>query len=166
MLRKTPKPRNGFTIIEIMIVLAIAGLIMLIVFLAVPGLQRASRNTQRKNDASAIAAAVANYIDDNGGILPANTGTGGAAGTLTICGASCATGNIETATLGYYTARNVKIISLSPPTTPTDDTVYIDTGYSCDPTNIGSVDTSPRSAAILYAVETDSSHVAQQCLEQ
>ena len=46
MLNRTKKHRSGFTIIEIMIVLAIAGLIMLIVFLAVPALQRASRNTR------------------------------------------------------------------------------------------------------------------------
>lgn len=31
---------RGFTIVEVMIVLAIAGLIMLIVFLAIPALQR------------------------------------------------------------------------------------------------------------------------------
>ena len=48
------KRDEGFTIIEVLIVLAIAGLIMLIVFLAVPALQRNSRNTQRTNDASLI----------------------------------------------------------------------------------------------------------------
>ena len=46
--------KDGFTIIEVLIVLAIAGLIMLIVFLAVPALQRNSRNTQRKNDVANI----------------------------------------------------------------------------------------------------------------
>jgi prepilin-type N-terminal cleavage/methylation domain-containing protein len=49
---------GGFTIIEVMIVLAIAGLIMLIVFLAVPALQRNSRNTQRSNDAARTVAAL------------------------------------------------------------------------------------------------------------
>ena len=49
---------KGFTIIEVMIVLAIAGLILLIIFLAVPALQRNVRNTQRKTDVTAIAAAV------------------------------------------------------------------------------------------------------------
>jgi prepilin-type N-terminal cleavage/methylation domain-containing protein len=34
------KNKEGFTIIEVLIVLAIAGLIMLVVLLAVPGLQR------------------------------------------------------------------------------------------------------------------------------
>lgn len=59
MLKKVQKSKSeGFTIIEVLIVLAIAGLVMLIVFLAVPALQRNSRNTSRSNDASRLAAAV------------------------------------------------------------------------------------------------------------
>ena len=50
MLQNLKKRNQGFTIIEVMIVLAIAGLIMLIVFLAVPALQRNQRNTARKQD--------------------------------------------------------------------------------------------------------------------
>jgi prepilin-type N-terminal cleavage/methylation domain-containing protein len=38
------KREAGFTIIEVLIVLAIAALILLIVFLAVPALQRNARN--------------------------------------------------------------------------------------------------------------------------
>ena len=48
MLSKLKKSNQGFTIIEVMIVLAIAGLILLIVFLAVPALQRNGRNTTKK----------------------------------------------------------------------------------------------------------------------
>jgi prepilin-type N-terminal cleavage/methylation domain-containing protein len=70
MLNKLKKDRKGFTIIEVMIVLAIAGLILLIVFLAVPALQRSARNTSRKEDVAQVAAAVANFIADNGGALP------------------------------------------------------------------------------------------------
>lgn len=58
---------DGFTIIEVMIVLAIAGLIMLVVFLAVPALQRNSRNTQRQNDAARMAAAVNECVINNNG---------------------------------------------------------------------------------------------------
>ncbi|MEI7632454.1 MAG: prepilin-type N-terminal cleavage/methylation domain-containing protein, partial [bacterium] len=49
----------GFTIIEVMIVLAIAGIIMAIVFLAIPAIQRSNRNTQRKSDASRLGGLVA-----------------------------------------------------------------------------------------------------------
>lgn len=69
---KLGKQQKGFTIIEVLIVLAIAGLIVLIVFLAVPALQRNSRNTQRKNDVSVIVGAVQEYANNNNGQLPAN----------------------------------------------------------------------------------------------
>ncbi len=58
MFKPLHKDNKGFTIIEVLIVLAIAGLIMLIVFLAVPALQRNQRNNARNNDASRIAAAI------------------------------------------------------------------------------------------------------------
>lgn len=61
------KKTEGFTIIEVLIVLAIAGLIMLIVFLAVPALQRNSRNTQRTNDASLIAGAINDCLPNKNG---------------------------------------------------------------------------------------------------
>ncbi|GEM_PF-295328 len=76
MLNKVKKSNlKGFTIIEVMIVLAIAGLILLIVFLAVPALQRNARNTQRKSDASAIASGIATFVSNNGGALPTAVGT-------------------------------------------------------------------------------------------
>jgi len=57
-MKNITKQQKGFTIIEVLIVLAIAGLIILIVFLAVPSLQRNSRNTRRKNDAARILSGV------------------------------------------------------------------------------------------------------------
>ena len=67
MLQKLKKRESGFTIIEVLIVLAIAGLIMLIVFLAVPALQRNSRNRGRENDASLLATAVNDCITNKNG---------------------------------------------------------------------------------------------------
>jgi prepilin-type N-terminal cleavage/methylation domain-containing protein len=63
------KKTEGFTIIEVLIVLAIAGLIMLIVFLAVPALQRNARNTQRNHDASLVLAAVNECLNNHNGIV-------------------------------------------------------------------------------------------------
>jgi prepilin-type N-terminal cleavage/methylation domain-containing protein len=161
------RKEGGFTIIEVLIVLAIAGLIMLIVFLAVPALQRTSRNTQRKNDASAISSAVANFISNNGGTLPAGSKTDTDANTVDICATTPCGGNTETAKLGYYTPANVSVVtSVASPTTPTKDTVVVDTGYSCSDTNTGLGTASSRTAAILYAVETGSSGISQQCVEQ
>lgn len=49
--------RKGFTIIEVVLVLAIAGLIFLMVFIALPALQRSQRDAQRKNDIAQIVDA-------------------------------------------------------------------------------------------------------------
>ena len=48
------KNNRGFTIIEVVLVLAIAGLIFLMVFLALPALQRSQRDTLRKQQANMI----------------------------------------------------------------------------------------------------------------
>ena len=53
--------QKGFTIIEVVLVLAIAALIFLMVFIALPALQANQRDTARKNDASTVAAAVQSY---------------------------------------------------------------------------------------------------------
>ncbi|NCU29576.1 type II secretion system protein [Candidatus Saccharibacteria bacterium] len=61
---------RGFTIIEVVLVLAIAGLIFLMVFIAVPAMNRNSRDTARKNDASLVSQAVTNYTGANRGSWP------------------------------------------------------------------------------------------------
>lgn len=62
--------KKGFTIIEVVLVLAIAGLIFLMVFIALPALQRNQRDTQRKNDLSRIQSAVNSYQANNKGKIP------------------------------------------------------------------------------------------------
>jgi prepilin-type N-terminal cleavage/methylation domain-containing protein len=62
--------KKGFTIIEVVLVLAIAGLIFLMVFLALPALQRAQRDTQRKEDISRFMTAVTHYEANNRGDIP------------------------------------------------------------------------------------------------
>ena len=57
----TNQTRKGFTIIEVILVLAIAGLIFLMVFIALPTLQRNQRDTQRKNDLSRLKTALDSY---------------------------------------------------------------------------------------------------------
>lgn len=63
---------KGFTIIEVVLVLAIAGLIFLMVFIALPALQRGQRDTQRKNDLSRVTTALAAYQSNNRQALPAD----------------------------------------------------------------------------------------------
>ena len=67
---------KGFTIIEVVLVLAIAGLIFLMVFIALPALQRGQRDTGRKNDVSTVAAAVNSVRANNKGAITALDSTG------------------------------------------------------------------------------------------
>lgn len=64
------RKEQGFTIIEVVLVLAIAGLIFLMVFIALPALQRGQRDTQRKNDLSRVVSQVASYQSNNKGGVP------------------------------------------------------------------------------------------------
>lgn len=66
------KKEKGFTIIEVVLVLAIAGLIFMMVFIALPALQRSQRDTQRKNDLSRLVTALNSYQSNNRGSLPTN----------------------------------------------------------------------------------------------
>jgi prepilin-type N-terminal cleavage/methylation domain-containing protein len=64
------KNKKGFTIIEVVLVLAIAGLIFLMVFIALPALQRSQRNTRRRQDMARILAQFTEYSSNNGGQVP------------------------------------------------------------------------------------------------
>lgn len=186
MLNKLKKSNGkGFTIIEVMIVLAIAGLILLIVFLAVPALQRNSRNTQRKNDASAVASGIATEISNNNGNVPTLLFDAGNVNSISFT--TSTTANAETAKLGFYTSAgtvtqakaagqdgNVYIsAAASPAVAPTVvapgsesavkvsvNTIAIIYGQDCTPT------ANPRTAAIYYVTETGNGNGNLQCVEQ
>src|SRR5687768_147522 len=64
---KRLKEETGFTIIEVLIVLAIAGLIMVVVFLAVPALNRNNRNERYRTDARNILTASQEISNNKGG---------------------------------------------------------------------------------------------------
>ena len=58
---KSQRMTSGFTIIEVVLVLAIAGLIFLMVFVALPALQRSQRDTARRNDMSRVDTSLVQY---------------------------------------------------------------------------------------------------------
>jgi prepilin-type N-terminal cleavage/methylation domain-containing protein len=62
--------QKGFTIIEVVLVLAIAALIFLMVFIALPALQRSQRDTQRKNDVARAVTALQQYQSNNRNKMP------------------------------------------------------------------------------------------------
>lgn len=156
MTNKNLKREDGFTIIEVLIVLAIAGLIMLIVFLAVPALQRNARNTSRKSDASSLASALSEYINNNDGQLPAS-----------CTGSACAF--VSNWKPGFYAAANVTYTdNTSGGATlgdPGDANAKIDIAsyMTCSGTAATSTGASSRSVAIVYDVETGGG-TQEQCI--
>ena len=75
MAKTNINSKQGFTIIEVVLVLAIAGLIFLMVFIALPALQRSQRDTQRRDDYGMLSAAITSYSASNGGKLTNLYGT-------------------------------------------------------------------------------------------
>jgi prepilin-type N-terminal cleavage/methylation domain-containing protein len=140
MKLKNLKNEKGFTIIEVLIVLAIAGLIMLVVFLAVPALQRNSRNTQRTADASRIAAAVNECVNNKNG----------------------KTDQCDEATAAelnpYITfADNTQLTDLVTANPANVNEVRIHRGQKCNSTGTGidAAGAGQRSFVVLYRVETN-----------
>ena len=70
------KNEKGFSIIEVVLVLAIAALIFLMVFIALPALQKSQRDNARKQDASNVASALNTYKGNKRGKLPVTGETG------------------------------------------------------------------------------------------
>ncbi len=66
--------KRGFTIIEVSLVLAIAGLIFLMIFVALPALQRNSRDAQRRDDLMTYLEQLKKYQTNNRGNLPKDWG--------------------------------------------------------------------------------------------
>lgn len=169
MLKKVKQSNKGFTIVEVLIVLAIAGLILLIVFLAVPALQRNSRNTQRKTDVAAILAGVSEFQNNNSGILPNGTWTN-TGGTVGIVGAS---GSPSQAKVAYYNqgmgAANGQVSKVAAGTVTAagtlnaanEDYVIVSTGTDCNGT--ASVVGSARAVTAVYLIETGANTYGQQC---
>lgn len=67
--------RSGFTLIEIILVLAIAGLILTMVFMALPATERSRRDSQRKNDLGRLQTQVTFYGSNHSGTYPSNLST-------------------------------------------------------------------------------------------
>lgn len=94
------KFRAGFTIIEVVLVMAVAGLIFLIAFSALPALQVSSRDTQRRESISTLVSNIKDYQTNNRGALP----SGGAPviGDQVESGADAVIKASESSWAGFY----------------------------------------------------------------
>jgi len=61
---------QGFTIIEVLMVLAIGGLMITMVFAAIPFITRSNQNNQRKDDVAILLQRVSDYRLHNSGAFP------------------------------------------------------------------------------------------------
>jgi len=153
------RKQEGFTIIEVLIVLAIAGLILLIVFLAVPALQRSSRNTSRRNDVASILGAVSEYTNNTNGTFPAS-------GTVSSAFSTAQP------SLGYYTTpANVTWVNQSSAIAPLDpgdlDKVVVANYAKCNAAGTAAVTqgATTRSVVAVYDVEGSGGAKVAQCKE-
>ena len=142
----TTRLRNqtGFTIVEVVLVLAIAGLIFLIVFLALPQLQKSRRDTQRRSDVGRVLAQLEQYSANNNGNYPAES----CSTTATQFGGFLTTyfeaGEINDPSTG----NTYSCATGTGGTTPADNTLYYDLSGVCSGTSSG------RSAAVRVKLES------------
>jgi prepilin-type N-terminal cleavage/methylation domain-containing protein len=128
MTRKVNTNAKGFTIIEVVLVLAIAGLIFLVVFLALPALQRSQRDTQRKSDLGKFMSQVTSFQSNSQGALPvaANWDTTFKTGYLTVNNQPFA----DPETGNTYTITQQATFAPKPPV----GNIYVYLNARCDPT--------------------------------
>ncbi len=72
MKKGANKEFRGFTIIEVSLVLAVAGLIFLMVFVALPGLRASQRDAERRENVAIFLESVKKFQNNNRGALPTN----------------------------------------------------------------------------------------------
>lgn len=131
---------QGFTLIEVVLVLAIGGLIFLLAFVAFQQVSRNRRDTQRRTDAARLISEIQNYSADNNSAAPAASTalasnactTGGAAGSFQaflwtyICG-----GSVD----GFKTPNNTNytVVASHATNDPTaTDAIMFTPGANCD----------------------------------
>lgn len=154
--RKLLTRYEGFTIIETLIVLAVASVIIFLVFYAVPGLQRNSRNNQYRNEATRILSGANEYVANHSGALPTS---GNVAEILANANAQQIT-NLTVVNPGTTAAQS-----------PSFNTAILEAGSVNCPgaAGLGGASITPVSGAgsktmlLIYAVEKNDGTVSSQC---
>jgi prepilin-type N-terminal cleavage/methylation domain-containing protein len=152
--RPPSQSQAGFTIVETLIVLAIAGFILLLVFDAIPALNRSGRNNQRRQDVQTVLRAVSQYELNNSGDFPPNCG--GSSPTPSCIGSGHLLANVR---LTYYDQVVVRFEPVSTPLgsaaqTTDINTVYVYNHQLCDSNNSATDAAAGYSDVVaLYATE-------------
>lgn len=157
MVGSKQKSEKGFTIIEVLIVLAIAGLVMVIVFLAVPSLQRNSRNNSRKTDARFIATQRLQYnLEQNtsASISPGGYDCSGDVSSKLFCQYLIkGLGHYEMADVTFHSNTNVR--PSTPPSITDPQMIRTDSHVKCAANGRDAeISDLVRDMTVLYMIET------------
>ncbi len=143
----TQQTNKGFTIIEVVLVLAIAGLIFLMVFVALPALQRGQRDTQRRDDVSRVVSQLQSYATNNRGSLP---------DLSTAANRTSFSDNYLKASAGEFNdpkTGSAYTFVVANGTDPTEGQMQYIRGYACNGENIGAAAGNNRQAAVRVKLE-------------
>lgn len=154
---KKKESKNGFTIIEASLVLAIAGLIFLMVFVALPALQRSQRDARRRDDVGKLLTAIQKYQSNNRGALPDNNNVGSSLKSFLGDNFEDPAGkpyklemvDCGTKTTGEACSKGNKVNNTG---AAIDYTMYIVSGATCDASK-AVASNNPRKVAVLYKME-------------
>lgn len=155
-MSKQELKQKGFTIIEVVLVLAIAALIFLMVFIALPALQRNQKDQARRTVMGKVASAVTTYQSNRRsqqpttGALLAPYADGVASGT----NGSLENGSYTLVVSAWATGATVGAANQS--------TIQVYTGAKCDPTGAFAVVGTAKQAAVLIGLENGNAVVCQE----
>jgi prepilin-type N-terminal cleavage/methylation domain-containing protein len=152
MLQNIKKKTEGFTIIEVMIVLAIAALIMLIVLVAVPQLQKNQRNAARRDILGRIKTEVDNYTANNNGTIPTAAQFAPTAGAFYTKYIATNVSSFQDPRTGNYTT-DTGTGAIGATTTVTVGTVYYRAGQICSGETTTTTGAGSRNYALLVGLE-------------
>ena len=162
MLTKLNKVKEGFTIVEVLIVLAIAALILAIILIALPDLQRSSRNSNIFHDAQNLASANQTYEGNNQGqVAVFLSGSGTKTITIGTTPAATSTAEVQPSDIVNFADSSAAVVSKTnvPP-----GTILVDFKADCQSGNPGSAagtsltpGADNRAVAVFYPIEVSGS---------
>ena len=143
MLKTTKK---GFTIIEVVIVLVIGAVIMLGVFLVVPGLQRSAQNQRRQDIARQFLSGIEQFKANNGGRAVVDTDIAAITTQIGDRALTDPNGNVTTFSINQNPAGINRAV--------------FQNNRRCVDTDFGPVGAAPGSSAVVIAIATPTTNAS------
>lgn len=119
----TATSQKGFSIIEVVLVLAIAGLIFLMVFIALPAVQRSQRDSARQTEVGTVVSAIGTHQSANNGRLPSTAAALAKVITGKDSSASDGSGELESGAKLYFHGTHETAFTANLDAAPAADSV-------------------------------------------